>query len=416
MLISIIVLALVLLLIVVRQIWNIKLKIWQIMFFGAVIVLVTGEISFVEAFKAVNLDVIFFLIFMFIFGSAIEESGYLSHLSYKVFKRAQTLDYLILLILFIFGFFAAILMNDTVAIIGVPAVLLLSRVHKINLKILLLTLAFSITIGSVMSPIGNPQNLLIAIQGNIKNPFLVFLKYLFIPTIINLFLTFFLIKLFYKNHFSKTKLDHTQEPIKNQNLARLSKISLILLIMLIILKILIVSFFPSFDFRLTYIALISALPVLIFSKERISLVKKADWGTIVFFISMFVLMASVWNSGFFQSLISNSEIDLTNIFSIMVVGTLLSQLISNVPLVALYLPILMESGISEIGLMALVVSSTIAGNFLIFGAASNVIIIENVEKRSNETITFFEFAKIGIPLTILNLLIYYLYFLLMRII
>jgi Na+/H+ antiporter NhaD/arsenite permease-like protein len=43
----------------------------------------------------------------------------------------------------------------------------------------------------------------------------------------------------------------------------------------------------------------------------------------------------------------------------------------------------------------------------ILGAASNVIIIQNAEKKSGETLTFFEFSRIGIPLTVLNVLIYW---------
>ena len=60
-------------------------------------------------------------------------------------------------------------------------------------------------------------------------------------------------------------------------------------------------------------------------------------------------------------------------------------------------------------LMALAAGSTIAGNFLILGAASNVIFIQNAEKRG-ETLGFFEFARAGIPLGFLNLLIYWLWF------
>jgi Na+/H+ antiporter NhaD/arsenite permease-like protein len=54
-------------------------------------------------------------------------------------------------------------MNDTLAVIGTPVVLLLARKHKMSPTPLLLSLAFGITTGSVMSPIGNPQNLLIAL-------------------------------------------------------------------------------------------------------------------------------------------------------------------------------------------------------------------------------------------------------------
>ena len=406
---SIFILLIVFILIAIRQIGNIKLQIWQIMLFGALAVLITNQISLSNAFKSINLDVILFLFGMFVIGVALEESGYLSHLSYKYFKRAKTLNSLLLLILFGAGIASAFLMNDTLAIIGTPLVILLAKKHKINPKILLIALAFSVTIGSVMSPIGNPQNLLIAINGEVNNPFLTFFRYLIIPTIINLFLTFFIIKLFYKGHFNNEILNHSQEPIKDSKLAKLTKISLCLVISLVVIKILIVSFKFPFDFKLTYIALISALPIIIFSEKRISIIKKVDWYTLIFFAAMFILMQSVWDSGFFQSAISSMNLNITSIPIILTISIILSQLISNVPMVALYLPSLLNLGASTKEMIALAVGSTIAGNLLILGAASNIIIIQNAEKKSGETISFIEFAKIGIPLTIINSLVYWIF-------
>jgi Na+/H+ antiporter NhaD/arsenite permease-like protein len=125
---------------------------------------------------------------------------------------------------------------------------------------------------------------------------------------------------------------------------------------------------------------------------------------------MFVLMRSVWNTGFFQSAIETIDIDILSMPMILIVSVILSQLISNVPLVALYIPMLLHAGGATDEFMALVAGSTIAGNLLILGAASNVIIIQNAEKKSGETITFLEFAKVGIPLTIINVFVYWLFF------
>ena len=407
--IPIIVLGIVFILIAVRQIGNIRLSIWQIMLFGAISVLATRQISPYDALKSINLDVMVFLFGMFVIGSALEESGYLSSLTYKIFKKAKTTNQLLLLILFVMGFTSAILMNDTLAIIGTPIVLLLAKKHEINPKILLLALAFAITIGSVMSPIGNPQNFIIATLGNIKNPFVVFFKYLFLPTIVNLLIAFILMKFLNGNQFTNNLLNHIQEPIKDNELAVLSKISLILLLIMILVKIMLVFLNIQLDFKLVYIAVISALPILIFSKKRIHIIKKVDWHTLVFFAAMFILMKSVWNTGFFQFVADTPGMNIISIPIILILSVLLSQLISNVPLVTLYLPILIQAGASIKEMMALAAGSTIAGNFLILGAASNVIIIQNAEKRG-QTITSLEFAKIGIPMTIVNILVYWLFF------
>ena len=405
--ISAIILLIVFTFIAVRQIGKIKLEIWQVMTLGALGCLLTGEISAFDAVKSVNLDVILFLFGMFVVGVGLEESGYLSHLSYKIFKQAKSQDELLILILFIIGFASAFLMNDTLAIIGTPVVLHLSKKHNTSGKLLLLTLAFAVTIGSVMSPIGNPQNLLIALEGNIHNPFILFFKLLLIPTVINLIVAYFVLKLFYKDKFHNNSLNHSQEPIMSKSLAKLSKISLYIIIIMVILKISIVTAGINFDFRLTYIALVASLPILIFSEKRFEVLKNVDWKTLLFFVSMFILMQSFWNSGLIQGLINNMNINITNMLMIFVVSIVLSQFISNVPLVALYLPMLLEAGASSKEMVALAAGSTIAGNLFILGAASNVIIIQNAEKKSNETITFLEFAKVGIPLTILNTIVYY---------
>ena len=155
--IPVIVLVLVFLGIAIRRIGRFTLKIWQIMLIGAVAVLVTGQISPVSAVRAVNLDVMIFLFGMFVVGVALHESGYLLHLSSRIYRRAGNPDQLILLLIFSLGILSAILMNDTLAIIGTPLALYFARMNRISPKLLLLALAFSITTGSVMSPSGTPR-------------------------------------------------------------------------------------------------------------------------------------------------------------------------------------------------------------------------------------------------------------------
>jgi len=404
--IPVIALAAVLILIAVRQLGEFKLQIWQIMLLGALVVLAFGHTTLADAAYAINPDVMIFLGGMFVIGEAMSESGYLIHLFNKLFFRAKNLDQLLLLILFAMGFLSALLMNDTLAIIGTPFMLYLARTLKISPKLLLLTLAFSVTTGSALSPIGNPQNLLIAINGNLANPFLVFLRYLFIPTVVNLLLAYLLLRLFYQNQFQNRPLQICREQIRDPVLAHFARISAILLILLISAKILAVTLGIGGDFRLTYIAVLSALPIILFSRQRFDILKNIDWSTLIFFAAMFVLMDSVWRSGAVQTLLSGNSANFTSIPSILALSVLFSQIISNVPFVALFQPLLLNPSTKD--LMALAAGSTIAGNLFILGAASNVIIIQNAEK-SGETLTFLDFARVGVPLTLLNVLVYWMF-------
>ena len=397
--ISIIVLAMVFLLIAVRRIGKVRFQIWQIMLLGAVVVLITGQIAPIAALKAINVDVILFLFGMFVFGGALEESGYLDRLTHRFFAFARSMEVLVLLVLFGMGFLAALLINDTLAIVGTPLLLLLASRNGLPAKPLLLALAFAITIGSVMSPIGNPQNLLVALGGGISNPFVTFARYLALPTVINLLVAYLLLKLYYRRDFQQKLSISSAEPFSDARLARLWQLSLLLLLVLIAAKILLVFLSPLADFPLTYIALAAALPILLFTPRRFEMVRGIDWSTLVFFAAMFILMASVWNSGFFQSVFADMHLKLADESVVLGVSVLLSQLISNVPMVALYLPILTQLGASTGAMLALAAGSTIAGNLTILGAASNVIIIQRSEKKSHETLTFFEFIRIGLPLT-----------------
>lgn len=205
--IPIIVLLAVFVLIAVRQIGRFRFQIWQIMLAGALVVLATGQISPDSALKAIDIDVMLFLFGMFVVGQALEESGYLSHLSFQLFGRAKSVDSLLLMVLFGGGLLSAFLMNDTLAIIGTPVMLETARKTGVNPKLLLISLAFSITIGSIMSPIGNPQNLLVALNGGITNPFITFPSYLALPTIINLLMAYLFLKLFYRGQFKKGPLN-----------------------------------------------------------------------------------------------------------------------------------------------------------------------------------------------------------------
>jgi Na+/H+ antiporter NhaD/arsenite permease-like protein len=121
-------------------------------------------------------------------------------------------------------------------------------------------------------------------------------------------------------------------------------------------------------------------------------------------------MKSVWQTEFFQSFVDQSMV--TSVPMILLTSAIISQFISNVPFVALFQPMIMPTGAKTVQLMALVVGSTIAGNLTILGAASNVIIIQNAEKQG-ETLTFFEFAKVGVPLTILQLVVYWVWLMLL---
>jgi len=374
---------------------------------GALAVLVSGQIAPSDALRAINTDVMLFLFGMFVVGEALTESGYLAYIAHRFFSHAKNPDQLVLIILFGIGLLSALLMNDTLAIIATPLVLTLATRFKLSPTLLLITLAVAITTGSVMSPIGNPQNLLIAQDSGMTDAFMTFGSWLLIPTLINLLIAFGLLRLLYPGEFTNRPITCDPPHPCDRRVTLPVRSSLGIIVLLVAANILGSLLGARMMVTLPLIALAAAVPVLLLSSQRWDVLRHIDWATLVFFAAMFVLMESVWQTGFFQSFVDGSMV--SSVPMILGTSVLISQFISNVPFVALFQPMILQAGGGTTAqLMALAAGSTIAGNLTILGAASNVIIIQNAEKQG-KTISFIEFAKVGIPLTILQITVYWIF-------
>lgn len=147
-----------------------KIPPWASMFFGGVLMIVTGVISVDQAYSSINLDVIIFLITIFTFSSALEISGFLRYLAYKLVMKYRQPRKIIFFILLYSGLLSNLVTNDGVASSWTPVMLEASKAMNMDELPFLYTLAFGVTIGSVMMPTGNPQNLLILLEAHV--PFL----------------------------------------------------------------------------------------------------------------------------------------------------------------------------------------------------------------------------------------------------
>ena len=387
-----------------RQVGRFTLRIWQVMLGGAVAVLLLGQIAPADALAAINLDVMVFLFCMFVVGEALCRSGYLDAFARRLFRYAHTPGELIFFAIFAFGALSALLMNDTIAIIGTPLVLGLAGRCRIPAKMMLLALACAITTGSVASPIGNPQNLLIAVNSGLNTPFVTFARWLLLPTLASLAAVWLVLFLYYRKEWAATFVCETgPETQPDPALTRIVRCSLVILVGLAAANIAASLITGAIVIPLPLIGLAAALPILLFSSQRLPVLRSIDWCTLVFFAAMFILMAAVWQTGFFQSLAGIAGV--TAVPAILGTSVIISQFISNVPFVALFQPLILQAGGGTARLMALAAGSTIAGNLTILGAASNVIIIQQAEARG-ETLTFTEFAKVGVPLTLIQIGIY----------
>ena len=380
-----------------------KVPPWASMFFGGVLMIITGVITVNEALQSVNLDVILFLITLFVFASSLEVSGFLKYLAYKIVSSYKQPRRIMFYILLYSGLLSNLVTNDGISASWTPVILEVSRFMNVDELPFLYALAFGVTIGSVMMPTGNPQNLLIALEGNIKEPFVTFLLYLGVPTILNLILSYYLMLFLFKDKLPDVKIDDVKLEIKVNK--RLAYSSLFLLIITVILFF--IFSFIRIDILLASLTTSSIL--LIISKERRDIMSRIDWSTVIFFIGLFIFTEGLYKGGVIQ-LIYQVLPPPTDVLLIMISSILLSQVLSNVPLVAIYIPEMYQLGAtSTIDWIALAAGSTIAGNLTLIGAASNIIISEASESRGGKSFGFFQFMKYSTPVLLLNFIVLYLF-------
>ncbi len=412
---------------------RLHVPIWTAMLIGAGLMVGLQVVTIDYAIKSVNLDVIGFLFGMFSIVSALDRSGVLGRVASAMLSRTGNIDSLFIIFVVGMGFLAAFLVNDTIALLGIPIVAYVSRKLGVRPAVLLMSLAFGITVGSVMTPIGNPQNLLIAIQSGIPLPFTSFLAFLGIPTAINLFSTCFILKTYFRKELMPLQAkvqdngsDEATEGViidKSSNgsqtspqLARLSTIILLAILAGFFISELL-RFLHVASFSLSTIAMLGAAALYGLSRDRIEIMKRVDYSILIFFAAMFVVTSAMWSSGAISLIMShlpspNKEDPLQSNGVIALVSVGLSQIMSNVPFVALYNFVMTSNGFTGAYVgqwMMLAAASTIAGNLTILGAASNIIIIEAAESRGIKAFSFFEFTKIGVIVALANLAVYYLY-------
>ncbi len=379
---------------------------------GSLLMLGTLSISPLDAFHSIDFRVISFLFGVLVITAGFEKSGLIEYLILSILKRSKNFDRLLLFVIFGTGLLSAFLVNDGLALLLTPLALgISSRLGLKNPKSVLIPIAFAITTGSAFTPIGNPQNLLVALNSGMPHPFGQFALYLLVPSLVSLFAVYLLSKLFFKKDYSSThdfskmkkSLSDPSHAITDLGLARLSATALVLLVASFI----IVEIFPflqNIGFTFGNLALGFGIVILVLSPRRLHLLTGMNWGVLIFFAGMFVVMRAVWDSSIGSTLLSflpkpttGAKLESTGV--IMFNSVFLSQILSNVPFVQLYtfeMHALSFTSSSTVQWLALAAGSTLAGNLTLLGAVSNVIILDSAEARKQKAFSFFEFLKYGI--------------------
>ena len=154
------------------------------------------------------------------------------------------------------------------------------------------------------------------------------------------------------------------------------------------------------------IVALAAAAILLLDRVRPEKVYRLiDWPLLVMFAGLFIVVHAFevhvvrsWNLEGWTAL-RNSPVVLVSGLSV-----LLSNLVSNVPAVLLFKPLMEVMAQKEQAWLALAMSSTLAGNLTMLGSVANLIVVESA-RRSRVELGFGEFLKVGIPLTLLTTLV-----------
>jgi Na+/H+ antiporter NhaD/arsenite permease-like protein len=398
---------------IVSQRWT-GLPVWTSMMAGAVGMVFLGVLTPKEAVEAVDFNVIVFLFGMFSIVAAMEASGLLEYLALRMLARVRTYEQALGVALFGGAVLSAFLVNDTIALLWTPLLIRLARRAGADPIPLLIGLAFGVTLGSVPTPIGNPQNLLVALSSGMSRPFITFASYLIIPTAASLLVTFYILKTYFVRGKGTPWLPFVdRDPwyaITDPRLARLSILALSFVVIGALLMEVLHLLGIASSMTIAEVALGGGVLVHLLSSRRRELLARVDWSVLVFFAGMFVVMRGAWE-GVFRDILSLPYFSPHSLGGIFLASLGFSQLLSNVPFVALYSYNLRSQGVDggTKEWLALASGSTVAGNLTILAAASNVIIQEAAESRGAKAFTFWEFLRVGVPVSAASALIYYTY-------
>lgn len=404
-----------------RNVREASVPIWLILLLGAVAMVLTGSIGVPQAYSAINLQVLVFLFSMFVMVKALDISGALEGFATRLLRHARSPSQVLYLSFFGFALLSTVLMNDTIALMGTPIMISLAKRLEMSVKPLLLTLAFAVTIGSAATPMGNPQNLLIGISSGLAEPILQFGYYLLVPVLVNLAATAVILRIWFRKEL-RSGSEPTQakpmvdSPVRDRGLARKATALVVLTMIALVGANVAGEFGLNTPFGISEISLFGAAILLGISGRSREILEDLDWGILVMFAALFVMMQAVSDNGIISavagylppiSVSSPREASAAIITS----ATILSQLISNVPMVGLYLPLMKTLGFGSgtaYAWAALAGGSTLAGNLTLLGAASNLIIAEQAE-RDGHRLGFVEFVRVGAVVTVLNVAVLYLY-------
>ncbi len=370
-----------------------------------------------EAFAAIDFNVIFLLVGMMIIANTLGKTGAFQWLAIRAAKLAKGNPIRILLFMAVITAVAsAFLDNVTTVVLMAPLSIFVASILQVSPVPFLLTLIMASNIGGTATLIGDPPNIIIASEADLS--FVDFLAHL--TPVILLILAVFLVMVFFlfrRQVQTRPGLEHRimeldeSEVLTDRGLLHKS---------LIILALVIVGFLlhGAFDYEPATVALAGATALIIVGRQhpRQALLE-VEWPTIFFFVGLFMVVGGVEHAGLLEDIgkkMADASGDSLSAATMLTLwpGAILSGIVDNIPFTAAMIPVVDEvsqqlkvggSGSNPLW-WALALGAGLGGNFTIVAASANVYVI-GVAERAGYKVTFVQFLRYSVLVTMVSLVI-----------
>lgn len=370
---------------------------------GAVSMVALGVMTPQQAYDAVDYDTLVLLLGMMIIAAYLGLAGFFGWAADAILRHARTPQRLLLYLTITSGLLSALLVNDTVCLMLTPLVVAVIVRGRLPLLPYLMALATSANIGSVATLVGNPQNMIIGAMSGI--PFLPFSLRLAPVAVVCLAINYLVLAVGFR-HVLRAAHIHTDTgnapvPALDRKLFALTCVTLGLVFAGFCLE-------SSTGLSLAWTALAgAALLMTLARRDTHEVLKLVDWHLLLFFAALFVVVHGLNGTGLSDKIFhrlqhvigASTTAQAANLTWFSVAG---SNIFSNVPFVLVAGNWIQHFRDPNLMWSILAMATTFAGNLTILGSVANIIVVESA--RGHIEIGFWDYAKYGIPITILTTL------------
>lgn len=367
---------------------------------GALAMMVAGSIGPKAAWDAIDYTSVGMLFGLMVVSAAFVVSGFYAWTAERVALLPVSPPMLLAVLVAVGGGLSALLTNDVVVVAMTPLLVSLTLARGLNPVPFLLAFCFAANTGSAGTLIGSPQNMIAAQQLGLS--FNGFLAIAGLPALASLPLVWGLVALIYRGRWTLPEGAKMPAPAPVAAGAPATFDRLETLKAGVVTLIVVLAFIFS-DWPRELIALGGA-GVLLINREIASsdMLRHIDGNLLLLIMGLFVVNAAMAATGLPQDLLDGMRatgLDLNDPLALYLVGGTLSNIVGNNPAVMLLIPFLTPGSQAEALGAALALGTGFSSNLIVFGSLAGIIVVEQAA-ASGVKISFGEFARAGVPVTL----------------